>query len=174
MLILVLAGLWRDAHVPVPEKRVLAKSGGLEPFHVIELADLRLTCQSDAPPSPQLAAKIVGRYSSEYLEACATIDPKSLSSGAQLSTELNNRILVRHKVQATNVFAGMHPPFKAGLMGSPRERATTALIVNDLLVLDLRKDGDGLAVVVAVPAADEPTLASFVARSDLLLVSGQP
>jgi hypothetical protein len=166
--LLIGAGLWRDAHFPI--NQVVAKGGGIEPFHVIELSDLRITCQSSILPSSNLAAELVGRYSTEYLESCAPIDPKRLSSGPRLSTELKDRILLELKVHATSLFNGMHPPFRAALMGSPRAPATTALLVNDLIVLNMQKDGDGLSVVVAAPYADEATLASFAARSDLFLV----
>ena len=139
-LVLVGAGLWRDAHEP---GRVIVKNGGLKPFHVIAPTDLRISCQSNTPPPSQLSAKIVGRYSSEYLPSCSLIDPKRLSKGAPLTNELDDRIVVRLKVQATNLFAGMHPPFKATVLAAPRERATTALLLNDVIVLDIQKDGEG-------------------------------
>ena len=170
-LVLVGAGLWRDAHEP---GRVIVKNGGLKPFHVIAPTDLRISCQSNTPPPSQLSAKIVGRYSSEYLPSCSLIDPKRLSKGAPLTNELDDRIVVRLKVQATNLFAGMHPPFKATVLAAPRERATTALLLNDVIVLDLQKDGEGASAVVALPSADAPTLTSFVAHSDLFLVTERP
>jgi hypothetical protein len=171
--LLVLAGIWRDIHVPAPGQAVAGKSG-IAPFHIIAEADFRLSCKSNDSPSPELAGTIIGHYSSEYLKPCAPIDPKKLSSGPRLSTEINGRILVRLKVQATTIFNGMRPPFRASLMVSPRERATTALLLNDLMILDLQKDGDGLSAVIAIAPADELALASYVARSDLLLVAAQP
>jgi hypothetical protein len=172
ILVLILAGLRRDARLTPPESGIIAKRGGLEPFHVIELADLRLTCQSEALPLVERATQIIGHYSFNYLGGCAAIDPKRLSSGARLTNELDTLVLVRIKVQPTTLFSGMQPPFRAALMCSPRERDTTALLFNDLMVLDLEKNGDQLSIVVAIPSDEEPTLASFIARSDLLLVSG--
>jgi hypothetical protein len=171
--LLLLTGIWRDIHVPVPGRAVAGKSG-IAPFHVIAGTDFRLSCKNDDSPSPEFAGTIIGHYSSEYLKPCAPIDPKKLSSGPGLSSETNGRILVRLKVQATTIFNGMRPPFRAALMVSPRERATTALLLNDLMVLDLQKDGDGLSAVVAITPADELALASYVARSDLLLIAAQP
>jgi hypothetical protein len=171
--LLVLAGFWRDLHVPTPGRAVAGKSG-IGPFHVIANSDLRLSCKNDDPLAPGFAETLVGHYSLEYLKPCESIDPKKLSSGPPLSTELNGRILVRLKVQVTTVFSGMHPPFRAALMVSPRERATTALLLNDLMVLDLQKDADGLSAVVGIAPADESSLASYVARSDLVLVAGHP
>jgi hypothetical protein len=81
---------------------------------------------------------------------------------------------VRLKVQLTTIFSGMHPPFRAALMVAPRERATTALLLNDLMVLDLQKEGDGLSAVVAIAPADESALASYAARSDILLIARHP
>jgi hypothetical protein len=170
---LIATALWRDFHVP-SSQAVVGRSGGLEPFHVIVSSDLRLNCDSNDSPSPAAMEKIVGRYSPKYLKTCAHIDPKMLSSGPRLSSEVNARIVVRLKVQPTIVFTNMHPPFKAALMISPSERATTALLLNDVIVLDLQKDGADLAAVVAVPSSDESTLASFVARSEIFLVAGQP
>jgi hypothetical protein len=172
-LCLVARALWRDFHVP-SSQAVVGRSGGLEPFHVIVSSDLRLNCDSNNSPSPSATEKIVGRYSPKYLKTCAHIDPKMLSSGPRLSSEVNARIVVRLKVQPTIIFTDMHPPFKAALMISPSERATTALLLNDVIVLDLQKDGVDLAAVVAVPSSDGSTLASFVARSEIFLVAGQP
>jgi hypothetical protein len=171
--LLLLAGIWRDIRVPAPGRAVVGKSG-IAPFHVIADGDFRLSCKNNDSPSPEFARTITGHYSSEYLKPCDPIDPKKLSSGPRLSTEINGRILVRLKVQATAIFNGMRPPFRAALMVSPRERATTALLLNDLMVLDLQKDGDGLSAIVAIAPADELALASYVARSDLLLVAAQP
>lgn len=172
-LCLVAKALWRDFRVP-SSHAVVGRSGGLEPFHVIVPSDLRLDCHSNNSPSPAATEKIVGRYSPKYLKMCAEIDPKMLSSGTRLSSEVNARMIVRLKVQPTIVFNDMHPPFKAALMISPSERATTALLLNDVIVLDLQKDGADSAAVVAVLSADESTLASFVARSEIFLVAGQP
>jgi hypothetical protein len=172
-VMLVLAGFWRDLHVPTPGRAVVGESG-IGPFHVIGNSDIRHSCKDNDPPDPKFAQTLVGHYSLEYLKPCDSIDPKKLSSGPPLSAELNGRILVRLKVQVTTIFSGMHPPFRAALMVSPHERATTALLLNDLMVLDLRKDGDGLSAVVAITPADESFLASYVARSDLVLVAGHP
>ncbi len=170
--LLLLAGLWRDLHVLPPGQVVVGKSG-IGPFHVITDSDLRLSCKNNDSPAPEFVGTLIGHYSLEYLKPCDSIDPKKLSSGPPLSTELNGRILVRLKVQVTTIFSGMHPPFRASLMVAPRERATTALLLNDLMVLDLQKEGDGLSIVVAIAPADATALASYVARSDLLLITGQ-
>jgi hypothetical protein len=170
---LVAMALRRDFHVP-SSQAVVGRSGGLEPFHVIVPSDLRLNCGSNNSPSPAATEKIVGRYSSKYLKVCAQIDPKMLSSGPRLSSEVNARSIVRLKVQSTIIFTDMHPPFKAALMISPSERATTSLFLNDVIVLDLQEDGADLGAVVAVSSVDESTLASFVARSEIFLVAGQP
>jgi hypothetical protein len=171
MLVLICLALWRDAHIPCPEKPLVAKKGGIEPFHVIGIADLRLTCESDTTPSAKRAGTMVGRYSFEYLKSCEPMDVGRLSSGDRLSGELKDRVLVRLKVQPTSLFHGMNPPFRAVVVGSPSERGTTALLENDLIVMDLQKDGDGWGAVLAVPSADEPTLVTFMSRSDLLLAA---
>jgi hypothetical protein len=171
--LLLLAGLCRDLNVPLPGRAVVGKSG-IAPFHVIANSDLRLSCKNNDSPAPEFARTIVGHYSAVYLKPCDPINPKKLSSGPPLSTELNERILVRLKVPVTSIFNGMHPPFRAALMISPRERATAALLLNDLMVLDLQKDGDGLSAVIAITPAEGSPLASFVARSDVILISEQP
>jgi hypothetical protein len=177
VLVLGIAALWRDFHVSPPKapgSAAVGRNGGLEPFHVIAPSDLLLSCQSRNPPSQEIAGTIVGRYSTEYLKACAPIDATKLSSGPRLSTELNGRIVVRLKVQPTTVFTGMPPPYKAALMVSSRERGTATLFLNDIMVLDLQKDADGTSAVLAILASDESTLAAFIARSDLFLVAGPP
>jgi hypothetical protein len=173
-LLLVAVAFCRDLHAPPPAQAVIWKKTGLPPFHIIVPSDLQLSCKSNNAVAKETLEEFVGRYSPEFLEPCVSIDPKKLSSGPRLSTELNARIIVRLKVQPTSVFADMPAPFKAMLMVAPRERGTASLLLSDVFVLDLQKDTDGLAAVVAIPSADEPTLASFVARSDFFLVAGQP
>jgi len=171
LLILVAIALWRDRHAPNP---VLASKNGVLPFHPIVPSDLRLSCDSNNPPEQSILDNFVGRYSFEYLEPCASIIPKKLSSGQRLTIELKSRAILRLKVQPTSVFAGMHPPFKAILMVAPRERGTTTLLLNDLFVLDLQKETDGMSAIVAILSVDEPTVASFVSRCDLFLVARLP
>lgn len=167
---LALLAMYRDAHLHPPTPLV-AGQRGLPPFHVIQLGDLRLKGHGDTPPPAERAAGAVGRYAFQFVPAGDVIDLKKLSRGDRFSTELNGRVLLGLKVKATNLFTGMNPPFTASLAGAPSERGTTTLLERDVIVLDLQKQGDGLAAVLAVPAADEPTLAAFIARSDLLLVA---
>ena len=174
VLSLVVAALFRDLHVAPPPAPVLASKDGVLPFHVIASSDLRLSCTSDNLPAKQMQDNFVGHYSFEFLEPCSPIVPKKLSSGKRLDKELNGRSILRLKVQPTSVFAGMHTPFKAILLVAPTERGTSSLLVNDLFVLDLQKDGDGMSAVVAVLSTEEPTLASFVGHSNLYLVARQP
>jgi len=175
-VLLIFAALWRDSRVPSPPvvQKMVAKTGGLPPFHVIVREDLRLSCETSDLPSPDLSAPFVGRFSNVYLNSCETIDPKKLSAGPALSNELNGRLLLTLKLQQTTLFAGVPPPFKAALMISPREHGAMDLLLKDVLVLDLQKGSSDCSAVVAIPSADESTLASFVARSDLLLVEGPP
>jgi hypothetical protein len=170
-LCLACAALWRDAHRSSPPTPLVVGQRGLLPFHVIQLADLRLKDQGDTPPSTERAAEVVGRYAFHFVKAGDVIAPKQLSRGDRLSNELDGRILVGLKVRATNLFAGMNPPFTASLIGAASERGTTTLLERDLIVLDLQTQGDGSVAVVAVPSADQPTLAAFIGRSDLLLVA---
>jgi hypothetical protein len=173
-LLLISVALWRDRHVPAPSRAVVRPHAGLPPFHLIVSSDLRLSCNSNSPPAKEALDNLVSRYSLVYLEPCAPVDPNQLSSGPRLTSELNGRITVRLKVQPTSAFAGMPPPFRVSLMVAPHERGTSSLLLNDIYLLDLQKDTDGMSAVVAIPSADEPTLASFVARSDLFLVARQP
>lgn len=171
MLFLVVAALWRDAHIRPPQPALVAKPGGILPFHVIQPGDLRLDGQENTRPPSDRAAALAGRYSFTFVCAGAVVDPKQLSSGERLTNELDARVLMQLRVRQTSLFAGVNPPFAASLAGSPTERGTTVLLEKDLFVLDLQKDGGAMAAIVAVPAADEPTLAGFLARSDLLLVA---
>jgi len=174
-IVFIAFAVWRDRHTTSPPKasQAVLKSG-LPPFHLITTPDLQVSCKSGMAPAQKSLDDLVGRYSLEYLKPCVPIDPKKLSSGPRLSTELHGRTIVRLKLQPTSVFAGMYPPFKAVLMVAPRERGTTSLLLNDLFVLDLQRDAEGMSAVVAISSADDPTLASFVARSDLWLVAALP
>jgi hypothetical protein len=167
---LVVAALCRDALHP-PENPLVAKPGGIPPFHVLKLEDMRLDSKKDTPPSATRAGSLVGRYAFTYVPGGSAVDPSRLSLGPLLTTELDGRVLLQLKVQPTSLFAGMNPPFRASLAGLPTERGATVLLEKDLLVLDLHTDGNGnaMAAIVAVPAADEPTLAGFLGRSELLL-----
>ncbi len=169
-LLLAVAALRRDAHTPPP---LVAGPHGLQPFHIIQRADLLLKGHADAPPSAKEAADAVGRYSFQFVKAGDGIDARQLSQGDRLTTELKGRVLLGLKIQPTNLFAGMKPPFTASLTGAPSERATTTLFEKDVIVLDLQTQNDGVAAVLAVPAADQPTLAAFIGRSNLLLVADQ-
>jgi hypothetical protein len=172
MLFLVVDALWRDANIHPLQPALVAKPGGILPFHVIQPGDLRLDGQDDTSPPPDRAAALAGRYAFTFVRAGAVVDPKQLSSGERLTDELNARALMQLRVRQTSLFTGMNPPFAASLAGSPTERGTTVLLEKDLLVLDLQKDSDSMAAIVAVPSADEATLAGLLARNDLLLVAG--
>jgi hypothetical protein len=172
LVLLVAAALWRDYYVPEDPKVLVQRSGGLPPFHVIVPADIRFTRAGDN--GPDVLAKFVGHYSTKYLSSGHLIVPKALSAGAQLSSELNDRFIVRLKAQPTNLFSGMAPPFRAALLAAPHDRGASALFVDDVLVLDLQTDGDSLSVVLALPTSDESTLAAFMAHSDFLLVARAP
>lgn len=173
----LLAGIavWRDFHVPsvpdVPDV-IVQRSGGLPPFHVIVPADLALAKPSASATS--IIGDFSGRYSRVYVAFGKTISRENLSNRLQLSTELNDRIIVRLKTQSTNLFSGMAPPYRAALIAAPHERGTSALFLNDVFVLDLQADGDGLAAVLALPSSEESLLAAFMARSDFFLVAHQP
>jgi hypothetical protein len=170
-LLLACAALWRDAHIRPPQTPLVAGERGLPPFHVIQIADLRLKGQGSTPPPVERAADVVGRYCFQFVPAGAVIDPAKLSQGDRLSNQLSGRLLVGLKVQATNLFVGMNPPFLAALTGAPAERGTAALLEREVIVLDLQTQGDGLAAVLAVSASDQPNLAAFIARNDLRLVA---
>jgi hypothetical protein len=172
-LVLVCLALLRDAHIPAAQKRLIASKNGILPFHLIEIADVRLEGMNDTLPPPERTADVVGRYPFTYVPGGAAINSNQLSSSALSPHELSDRVLVRLKVQATTLFAGMKPPFRASLMGSPSEHGTTVLLERDVIVLDLQQEGDSMAAVLAVRSADEPMLAAFIARSDLLLVVGR-
>jgi hypothetical protein len=164
------AALLRDARTRPPQRELIANKNGLVPFHIIAREDLRLAGMGDTPPPEERTGAVVGRYSFTYLAGGAKIDTKQLSSRALSPADMKNRVLMRLKVQATTLFAGMKPPYTASLMGSPAEHGTAALLEQDLLVLDLQNDGNSMAAVLAVPRSDQPTLAAFIARTDLLLV----
>ena len=173
----LLAGIavWRDFHVPsvpdVPDVLV-QRSGGLPPFHVIVPADIALAKPSASHAS--IIGDFSGRYSRVYVAFGEPISKEKLSNRLQLSTELDDRIIVRLKTQSTNPFSGMVPPYRAALIAAPHERGTSALFLSDVFVLDLQTDGDGLAGIFALPSSDELLLAAFMARSDFFLVAHQP
>lgn len=173
----LLAGLavWRDLYFPkipnVPEV-VVQRSGGLPPFHVIVPTDVALAKSGTSQSG--ILRDFIGRYSPVYIATGKAISKEKLSKGLRLSTELNDRMIVRLKTQRTNLFSEMAPPYRAALLAAPHERGTSALFLNDVFVLDLQTDGDGLAAVLAVPSSDESTLAAFMARSDFFLVAHQP
>ena len=169
-LCLAVAALLRDGQLLPPQAPLVASQSGIQPFHVIQLADLRVK-GGDTSPTAERAADVLGRYSFQFVKAGDVIDPNKLSRGDRLSKQLEGRMLVGLKVQATSLFAGMNPPFTASLTGAPTERGTTTLLERDLIVLNLQTQGDGLAAVLAVPSADQPTLAAFIGRSNLLLVA---
>jgi hypothetical protein len=168
VMLAVGAALWRDYHL---SQKAIAIAGpsGILPFHVIRTSDLA----SKGPKPTDGFADVVGRYSAEYVPPGSRILVEKLSQGPRLTAELNDRFLVRLKVQTTNLFAGMNPPFRAALQVAPHERGTGALVLNDVFVLDMQEKSDGPSAVLAVLSADESTLAAFMARSDFFLVARQ-
>lgn len=170
IVLLVAAALWRDAHTNL-EPQLVAKPGGILPFHVIQLADLRLEHQETTVPSTKGAKDLIGRYAFTYLPSGKPVNPSQLSQGARLSKELEGRVLIQLNVRPTQVFNGMKPPFRASLLASPAERGTTVLFQKDVLVLDLQPSTDGSRAVVALSASDAPGAAGFFSRTDLLLVA---
>lgn len=174
-LILVLAALiaWavnRDRHTAPKVEFVVARPSGIEPFHPIVASDLFLDCKSKNPVSVAAAAPVAGRYSPVFIKTCDPVDPARLSANPVSPSDLLGRVLIRLKAQPSSLFARMGPPFKAVLMFAPHEHGDSPLFLDNVLILDLQTDGDELAVVAAVLASDQPAVASFVARSDVLLV----
>jgi hypothetical protein len=164
------AAVWRDLHVakaPEAPDVVVKRPDGLAPYHVIAPADVALNKPSAKQAS--ILGDVSGRYSSVYVAVDKALEKEKLSKGPRLSTELNERVIVRVKTQASNVFSGMAPPYRAALIVAPHDRGTSALFLNDVYVLDLQPDGDGLAAVLALSSSDEPTFAAFMASSDFIL-----
>lgn len=174
-VLLIGIAICRDFYAPekprIPEV-VVQRPGGLPPFHVIVPADLALAKPTANPAG--VIGEFNGRYSTTYIAAGGKVTEEKLSGGLRLSTELNDRFIVRLKAQATSVFSGMAPPYRAALIAAPHERGASALFLNDVLVLDLQTAGDGLAAVLALRASDEATLSAFMASSDFYLVARQP
>jgi len=148
----------------------IAESEGLQPFHPITKSDIRMDTVPSDSSSLHSITDAIGRYTTKYLPANSVLGEKQLSIGRLAPATLRGRIVIRLKVVSTNVFNGIPPPFKAGLTASPHERGAAALLLDDVLVLDLQNDGEGMSAVLAVSAADQSALASFAARSDFYLV----
>jgi hypothetical protein len=174
-LILILVALiaWavnRDRHTAPKVEFVVARPSGIEPFRPIVASDLSLDCKSKNPVPAAAAAPLTGRYSPVFIKTCDPVDPARLSANPVSPSDLLGRVLIRLKAQPTSLFAGMGPPFKAGLMFAPHEHGDSPLFLDNVLILDVQTGGDGLSVVAAVLDSDQPAVASFVARSDVLLV----
>jgi hypothetical protein len=169
LVVLVAYSICRDWRIAAKVNFVVARPSGLDPFHPITASDLALDCKSKNPVPGDAAAKVVGRYSLVFLKTCDPLDPAKLANPVS-PRDLLGRVLIRLKVQPTSLFVGMSPPFKTGLMFAPHEQGTTALLLDNVLILDLQKDGDGFSIVAAVLDSDQSAVASFVARSDVILV----
>ncbi len=171
LVVLIAFAIHRDWNIAAQVNFVVARSSGLEPFHPIAASDLYLDCKSKNPVPATAAAKVLGRYSPVFLKTCDPLDPGKLSANPISPNDLLGRVLIRLKAQPSSLFAGMGPPFKAGLMFAPHEHGATALFLDNVLILDVQKEGDGLSIVAAVLDSDQPAVASFIARSDALLVA---
>lgn len=161
----------RDLKETHEDSAVVSSQDGLEPFHLVTPSDIYHDCKTKSPLSPQRAAALAGRYPFTHLSQCESLEPSKLSSRPLRQADLANRVLIRLKVQPTALFDGMKPPYKADFMLSPRERGTSALLLQDVLILDFKKASDETFIVAAIHAADESLLASFASRSDIFLIA---
>lgn len=171
LIALVAYAVDRDWHTPSKVKFVVARSAGIQPFHPIVASDISVDCKSKTAIPSGAPADLLGRYSPVFLKTCDSLDPAKLSANPISPNDLLGRVLIRLKAQPSSLFAGMGSPFKAGLMFAPHERGTAALFLDNVPILDVQKDGDGLSIVAAILDSDQPAVASFVARSDVLLVA---
>jgi hypothetical protein len=176
ILFVIAVSVWairRDLlYQPTPAQTVrVAIATGLNPFHVIVRSDLKTNTSPPDPDSLKFIDHAIGRYSTQFVAANAELKPGNLNAGPTLSTELADRIIIRVRVASTTVFTGIPTPFSAGLMAAPRERGAGPLLLQDVLVLDLQKDGDAMSAVLAIPSKDQPSLISFASRSDFYLVA---
>lgn len=166
------AAVWRDLLYTFTPPSIIrvARANGIEPFHLIGRSDLKPELTPPDSTTVNSMERAIGRYLKEYASPNSVFDPKKLNEGRPLSTELADRSIIRLKVVSTSLFEKMPPPFSAGLMASPHDRGAGALLLNDVLVLDLQKDSEGMTAVLAIPTRDESSFAAFAARSDFYLI----
>jgi len=55
-------------------------------------------------------------------------------------------------------------------MASPHDLGASALLLEEVLVLDSQKNNEGMTAILAIPTHDESSFAAFAARSDFYLI----
>lgn len=151
--------------------QVLIARNDVGPFHVITTSDVEIRNGRDDTASEAVINGVVGRYATEEIAKGAKVDASKLSAGTRLSNELDGLRVFALKLQPTSVLAGIKPPYKLGIILSPRTKEDDKkATVHQIYVLDCRSAPDGIWVVVAGTEAETQELSADLSLGQLIAV----
>ena len=169
--------LWGIFHHRSPNKAqisrpvVVSRASGLAPFEIIRKDDVALGDVAAKSSAFTSVKDVLGRYAIQYIPKDAVLERSLLSTGAPLSNELDRRHILAVKLQPSTIVVGVRPPIIIGLLASPREKDHSAVLINEVYLLDLHPQADGISAVLAISDSDLRTLSPLISRSDLIAIT---
>jgi hypothetical protein len=167
VLLLLGVGVYRGCS----SRTALIAPRGLMPFQLIAPSDI----EASGPDQRSLTAvrnEVVGKYSTVRVAPGAVINLWSLSSRTLPVNALDGRRIFRLKLQPgplAETFSSLLPA-RISLMIAPKDKDVKGMLLDDIYVLDVQTQADGISAVVATTEANAQALSSFEAKSDLIIV----
>jgi hypothetical protein len=172
-IVVAIYGIFRDrtpAKVAVSSQIVVSKASGLDPYQIIKADDIVLTSGNVSQSAFTSMTDVVGRYVAQHIPKGTTLERSMLNDGARLSNELDQRRLIRLKLQPSVLLAGFHPPIRLDLLASPHDKGVLALFIHEIYIVDFHIETDGISAVVATSPAEFDKLAPLISTSDLYVI----
>lgn len=151
-------------------RTALVAPHGLVPFQLITPSDIGVIGHGK---DLTIAGKeIVGKYSTVSVLPGGEISFSSLSFRSLPANALEGRRILRLTLQASPLAEAFRSllPVKISLMIAPKDKDLKGTLLDNIYILDVQTQADNISAVAAVTDADAQLLASFEAKSDLIIV----
>jgi hypothetical protein len=160
-----------------PKELVVASEVGLSAFHLIGAGDVRLV-EGPAEPGTFTSSKDVeGRYSFQAIPAGVPLRSEQLSAVRLSPQDLDGRQILTMPIAKATLSATAVAGGRVSLLVSPRDGSETSLqplLLDDVILLAVERDGDATSVVVAINADEIAALAALLGRSEIFVLQPVP
>lgn len=177
LIIVVLLSLLVRNVIPRRDTVVVTAANGLPAFHVIQADDVHPARMFRVEDSFAVENDVIGRYLLQPVSHGAVL-LKSQLGPAPLKEQLNGRQVLTIPIRVAALSSTIRPASTVRLVFSPRNQDVskinkTDLILNDVIVLAINRQGDSSAITVALKNVEDLTKALLLlSTSDILIAEG--
>jgi hypothetical protein len=155
---------------------VVIAPSGLSAFHVIQTGDVQPAKMFSVHDSFTAENQVIGRYLLQPVSTGAVLLNSQLGP-PELKEQLNGRQVVTMPIKSAAISSTVRPASRVRLLFSPRNpddsKTITDLIIDDVIVLAVNRQGDSSSITVALKNKDDlaKTLL-LLSTSDILISEG--